>query len=76
MHGIGFELPLQDWFDFKVPRTTIQPKYIQQIIEDQEYVPAKAECQNYLVGRISINPILFQKEKEPNLRNGGTYLYK
>jgi len=41
MHDIGFELPLQDWFDFKVPRTTILPEYIQQTMEDQEYVPAK-----------------------------------
>ncbi|MDO9261687.1 MAG: radical SAM protein, partial [Flavobacteriaceae bacterium] len=23
MHGIGFEFPLQDWFDFKIPKTSI-----------------------------------------------------
>lgn len=28
MHGIGFELPLQDWFDFKIPRTQIPRDYI------------------------------------------------
>lgn len=28
MHGINFELPLQDWFDFKIPSTTIHPDYI------------------------------------------------
>lgn len=28
MHGVGFELPLQDWFDFKVPHTTIDPNFI------------------------------------------------
>lgn len=28
MHGINFELPLQEWFDFKIPRTTIHPDYI------------------------------------------------
>ncbi len=28
MHGIGFEMPLQDWFDFKIPKTTIAPSYI------------------------------------------------
>ncbi len=28
MHGIGFELPLQDWFDFKIPKTKISPDFI------------------------------------------------
>ncbi len=28
MHGIGFEMPLQAWFDFKIPKTTISPSYI------------------------------------------------
>jgi hypothetical protein len=28
MHGIGFETPLQEWFDFKIPHTTISPDYI------------------------------------------------
>lgn len=33
MHGLGFEIPLQDWFDFDIPKTTIQKGYIQNIIE-------------------------------------------
>ena len=28
MHGIGFDIPMQDWFDFKVPETTIDPDFI------------------------------------------------
>ena len=28
MHGIGFELPLRDWFDFKIPKTSIQSNFI------------------------------------------------
>lgn len=28
MHGIGFELPLQEWFEFKVPATRIKPTFI------------------------------------------------
>lgn len=34
MHGICFELPLHDWFDFKIPKTTIAPNYIEQALED------------------------------------------
>ena len=28
MHGIGFEIPIQDWFDFEVPDTSIDPDFI------------------------------------------------
>ncbi len=28
MHGICFDLPLQDWFDFEIPTTHISPDYI------------------------------------------------
>jgi radical SAM superfamily enzyme YgiQ (UPF0313 family) len=28
MHGIGFDAPIQDWFDFEVPDTSIDPDYI------------------------------------------------
>ncbi len=33
MHGIGFENPLQSWFDFKVPKTTVSPGYIENCLE-------------------------------------------
>ena len=33
MHGIGFEIPLQDWFDFKIPKTTIRDNFIQNCLE-------------------------------------------
>jgi hypothetical protein len=28
MQGIGFDLPLQEWFDFKTPRTKVPPNFI------------------------------------------------
>lgn len=33
MHGLCFEFPLQDWFDFKVPRTKIPKNYIANALE-------------------------------------------
>lgn len=36
MHGIGFELPLQEWFEFKVPKTAVPPNYINKSIADEE----------------------------------------
>ncbi|WP_010177908.1 B12-binding domain-containing radical SAM protein [Aquimarina agarilytica] len=32
MHGIAFDLPLQDWFDFKIPHTTIDPFFIESCL--------------------------------------------
>lgn len=32
MHGICFEFPLQDWFDFKIPRTTINRDFIRKAL--------------------------------------------
>jgi len=33
MHGAGFELELNEWFDFKIKSTTISPNFIESILE-------------------------------------------
>jgi hypothetical protein len=45
MHGVGFEFPLSSWFDFKVPRTSISPNLIRDILlkEEQENIKAGAK---------------------------------
>ncbi|WP_407557286.1 B12-binding domain-containing radical SAM protein [Winogradskyella sp. 4-2091] len=35
MHGIGFDLPLHDWFDFTVPETTISPDFIYNCLAEE-----------------------------------------
>ncbi len=35
MHGIGFELPLSEWFDFEVPETSVDGGYIEKVIGGQ-----------------------------------------
>ncbi|MFT7349891.1 MAG: hypothetical protein ACI8VZ_002209, partial [Candidatus Paceibacteria bacterium] len=35
MHGIGFDFALQQWFDFKIPKTTIEKNYISHALESQ-----------------------------------------
>ncbi len=63
MHGICFDLPLQDWFDFKVPRTTLQPDYIQQAIDQQEYESASPSAKIIWLGG---NPVVrnYTKKKK------------
>jgi radical SAM superfamily enzyme YgiQ (UPF0313 family) len=45
MHGVGSEFPLSSWFDFKVPRTSISPNLILDILskEGQENIKAGAK---------------------------------
>jgi hypothetical protein len=42
MHGINFDLPLKDWFDFKIPKTTIHPDYIHDCLLEEENFVFKA----------------------------------
>lgn len=35
IHENGFDFNLQDWFNFKIPQTTIPPNYIKRIIKSQ-----------------------------------------
>ncbi|MES2797123.1 MAG: radical SAM protein [Bacteroidota bacterium] len=37
MHGIGFEFPLNNWFEFKVPKTKIAPDFIEKSLENSYY---------------------------------------
>jgi hypothetical protein len=35
MQGIGFDLPLQEWFEFKVPRTKVPKNYIEMAVSEE-----------------------------------------
>ncbi|WP_299312861.1 B12-binding domain-containing radical SAM protein [uncultured Aquimarina sp.] len=41
MHGIGFELPLHNWFDFKIPKTTIKKDFIIDLLNTEEVMLPK-----------------------------------
>ncbi len=34
MHGVGFDFRLNEWFDFKVPKTMLPPNYIESLLSD------------------------------------------
>lgn len=65
MHGICFDFPLQDWFDFKVSKTTVLPTYIQESIDEQAYEPASPNAKIVWLGGLpSIRT--FTKKKKNN----------
>lgn len=46
MHGVGLDLPLKNWFDFKTPKTTIAPNYIENFLND---VTGESPKQNAII---------------------------
>lgn len=60
MHGIGFELPLQDWFDFKIPRTTIAPDFIHNGLETDVHFNIKPNAKILWLG---IKPLVTETSK-------------
>jgi hypothetical protein len=66
MHGICFDYPLQDWFDFKVPKTTVAPNFILQAIEEQAYEAASPSAKMVWIGGIATCRN-FTKKKKNNM---------
>lgn len=63
MHGLCFDFSLQEWFDFKVPKTKIAPDYIQTVLEAEAFPVYKP---NQKVLWLGTNPVLehFTKSKK------------
>lgn len=65
MHDIGFDLPLQDWFDFKVPLPTISPRFIQQAIESQPLEnPSDSAMVYWLGGKLTQSHFTKRRKKK------------
>ena len=52
MHGIGLDMPLQDWFEFKIPRTQIPKNYIARILTTKEEKMPQAKAKICWLGPI------------------------
>ena len=67
MHGIGFDLPLQDWFDFKIPKTTIHKDFIYDCLETEAHFNIKPTAKIVWLGT---KPLLTEFSKT---KKGETY---
>ena len=63
MHGICFDFPLQKWFDFRVPRTTVAPDFIQSAISNENIELSSQHSKIYWLGG-SVSARFFQKSKK------------
>ncbi|KIA83438.1 Fe-S oxidoreductase [Kaistella solincola] len=65
MHGINFDLPLKEWFDFKTPKTTIHPDYIHDCLLEEENFAFKGNSKLvFLVKNVLAED--FEKTKKGN----------
>lgn len=67
MHGVGFDLPLQEWFDFKVPRTTVPKFYIEDVLNNESVSDYKPNQKVVWLGGIP------QLKQETKTKKGVTY---
>jgi hypothetical protein len=63
MHGVGFEIPLKEWFDFKTPSTTISKKFITDQIQNASAVHLRDQQRIIWIGT---QPELVSLEDELN----------
>lgn len=65
MHGICFDYDLQDWFEFKIPKTKIQPNFIENAILDTSDFSLKPTAKIIWIGNQPIEEH-FTKSKKGN----------
>jgi hypothetical protein len=63
MHGIGYEEPIQKWFDFKVPKTTVKPEYILNELNSTEAVVARSTSKVIWLGKPPVTETFIQSKK-------------
>jgi len=65
MHGICFDYDLQDWFDFKIPKTKIPPDFIYNCLEKEQNFSTKPNAKIVWIGGKPQTEI-FTKSKKGN----------
>lgn len=50
MHSIGFDMNLQSWFDFKIPKTTIAPHFIEEALQVDDFGSLKPSLKPIWLG--------------------------
>ena len=74
MHGICFENPLQEWFEFKISKTTIHPDYIHDCLLEEDHFSTKPNAKIIWAGA---KPLVefFTKSKKGNSWEMATLIF-
>jgi len=63
MHGIGFDMSLQEWFDFKIPPSTISADYIYNCLQQEMVLNTKSTAKIAWIGPMPITAERVKKKK-------------
>lgn len=66
MHGICFEYDLQDWFDFKIPKTKISPDFIYNCLQKQTDFSVKPNAKIIWLGNTPQTEMFTKTKKGTN----------
>lgn len=60
MHGIGFDMDLQEWFDFEIPQTSIVPFHIEDCLNIETTLTTKPTAKIVWLGHL---PLVAERTK-------------
>lgn len=63
MHGICFDYELQEWFDFKIPDTTVSPDFINDALANEVNFTTKPSAKIVWIGGKPITKLLTKSKK-------------
>jgi len=63
MHGIGFDMSLQEWFDFKIPPSTISADYIYNCLQQELVLSTKSTAKIAWIGPMPLANERVKKKK-------------
>ncbi len=69
MHGICFDYPLKDWFDFKIPATTIAPDYIHNCLSKATDFTIKSTAKIIWLGGTPLTSVTSKSKKGMTWQN-------
>ncbi len=63
MHGIGLDFSLQEWFDFKIPKTKINPNFIYDALTNEEFIIIKPTAKIVWIGNFPTTETITKTKK-------------
>jgi hypothetical protein len=66
MHDVGFEVPLNEWFDFKIPPTTVSKNYIKNCLTGLTKWEVKPSAKVYWLGNLPTSKLTYRRKKGKN----------
>ena len=69
MHGIGFDLSLNDWFGFAVPKTTVDPDFIHDCLLEEANFKLNLDAKIIFLGKNIISENVSKTKKSVSWQN-------